>query len=113
MRRWEYATRERCCGNCGAVIPKGALLLEIHLTQVRYALVRCPAHADLPLPDTVPSIAEPHSAPIDAVGARELAMTRIVPEWSWLLKKRDEQHPEHFPDLVPIADAWSPFRDGD
>lgn len=104
MRTWVTSTRDRRCGGCDAAITKGTPMLEIQLVQVR-TLVRCPACAGEPVPETALA-----PVPIDAVAARARAVARLIPDWPWL---REGTRPVFMPDLVsvPVADAWSPFRD--
>lgn len=105
MQQWVQATRACRCGRCDAVIATGTTMLEITLHQIRRTLHRCADCAGTPVPATVP--ATPAS---DHVTDREAVMTRIVPDWPWL---REATRPVFAPDLVPVAETWQPFRDGD
>ena len=57
MRHWIRASRDRRCGACDAVIPRGTPLLEITMPTVR-TLVRC-AECAGPAPTDLPPLAAP------------------------------------------------------
>ena len=104
MRRWVLATRTRYCGGCHATpvaIPKGTPMLEIQLLQVRDVLVRCPACAGVPLPESLQDT---------SASLTDTSPARLVPDWPWLRRAPPPASAAH---LDSVAERWSPFRDGD